>query len=150
MLGTLFFRLRASCEHLNRMIDAVKIRVCSVVNTGLADCLLVAIQLCRLRDADRVHACEPVPNPTGELRGILGRHREVVRSGYGEVFSDQAYSKGIHQSAHHNRQSSVIHLSGLRCGHVNSLWQPRHLKTVGPSLLLSSALLRDATTFRVL
>jgi hypothetical protein len=46
------------------MMDAVKIRVCSVVNTDLADCLLVAILLCRLRDADRVHLCEPFPNPT--------------------------------------------------------------------------------------
>jgi len=27
------------------MMDAVKIRVCSVVNTDLADCLLVAILL---------------------------------------------------------------------------------------------------------
>jgi hypothetical protein len=69
------------------MMDAVKIRVCSVVNTDLADCLLVAILLCRLRDADRVHLCEPVPNATGKLRGILGRHREVVRSGCGEVSS---------------------------------------------------------------
>jgi hypothetical protein len=46
------------------MMDAVKTRVCSVVNTDLADCLLVAILLCRLRDADRVPLCEPVPNPT--------------------------------------------------------------------------------------
>jgi hypothetical protein len=78
------------------MMDAVKIRVCSVVNTDLAYCLLVAILLCRLRDADRVHLCERVPNPTGELCGILGRHREVVRSGCGEVFSDQALSKRMH------------------------------------------------------
>jgi len=110
------------------MMDAVKIRVCSVVNTDLADCLLVAILLCRLRDADRVHLCEPIPNPTGKLRGILGRHREVVRSGCGEVSSGQAISEGIHQSArfeeYRSRQSSVMHLSGLRCGHVNSLWQP--------------------------
>jgi len=47
------------------MMDAVKIRVCSVVNTDLADCLLVAILFWRLRDADRVHLCEPVPNPRG-------------------------------------------------------------------------------------
>jgi hypothetical protein len=53
------------------MMDAVKIHVCSVVNTDLANCLLVAILPCRLRDANRVHLCEPVPNPTGELRGIL-------------------------------------------------------------------------------
>jgi hypothetical protein len=54
------------------MVDAERIRVCSVVNTDLVDCQLVAILLCRLRDADRVHLCEPVPNPTGELGGILG------------------------------------------------------------------------------
>ena len=33
MLGPLFFRLRFSCEHLNKMMNFVKIRVCSVVNT---------------------------------------------------------------------------------------------------------------------
>ena len=38
----------------------------------LADCLVVAILLCRLRDADRVHLCEPVRNPAGELGGIIG------------------------------------------------------------------------------
>src|SRR5437879_745307 len=36
-------------------------------------------------DDDRVHLCKPVPNPAGELGGILGGHREVVRSGCGEV-----------------------------------------------------------------
>jgi hypothetical protein len=51
------------------MVDAERSRVCSVVNTELTDCQLVAILLCRLRDADRVHLCEPVPNPTGELGG---------------------------------------------------------------------------------
>ena len=94
MLGPLFSAVAR--EHLKSMVDAERIRVCSVVNTDLAYCLLVAILLCRLRDADRVHLCERVPNPTGELRGILGRHREVVRSGCGEVFSDQAFSKRIH------------------------------------------------------
>jgi hypothetical protein len=90
MLGQLFFRLRSSCEHLNRMINAVKIRVCSVVNTDL-----VAILLCRLRDADRVHLCEPVPNPAGELGGIIGRHQQVVRSGCAEVSNDQKHTEGI-------------------------------------------------------
>jgi hypothetical protein len=37
VLGPLFFRLRLSCEHLNRMVDAVKIRVCSIVNTDVAE-----------------------------------------------------------------------------------------------------------------
>ena len=69
------------------MMDAVKIRVCSVVNTDLTDRKLVTIMILYLRDADRLHLCEPVPNPTGELGGMLGRHREVVRSGCGEVFS---------------------------------------------------------------
>jgi hypothetical protein len=81
------------------MMDAVKIRVCSVVNTDLADCLLVAILLCRLRDADRVHLCQPVPNPAGELGDIIGRHREVVRSVCGEVFSDKSLNQGIYQLA---------------------------------------------------
>ena len=43
MLETLFSAIEVALEHLNRMLDAAKIRVCSVVNTDVADCLLVAI-----------------------------------------------------------------------------------------------------------
>jgi hypothetical protein len=46
MLETLFSAIEVALEHLNRMLDAAKIRVCSVVNTDLADCLLVAILPC--------------------------------------------------------------------------------------------------------
>lgn len=47
MLGPLFSAVEVAREHLNRMLDAAKIRVCSVVNTDVADCLLVAILPCR-------------------------------------------------------------------------------------------------------
>jgi hypothetical protein len=62
------------------MVDAERTRVCSVVNTDLADCQLVAMLFCRLCDADRVHLCEPVPNPTGELHAYSELENPPVRS----------------------------------------------------------------------
>ena len=59
MLGPLFSAVPVAREHLKRMVDAGRTGVCSVVNTDLVDCRLVAILLCRLRDADRVHLGEP-------------------------------------------------------------------------------------------
>jgi hypothetical protein len=47
ILGPLFSAVEVACEHLNRMLDAARIRVCSVVNTEGADSLLVAILACR-------------------------------------------------------------------------------------------------------
>ena len=41
----------------NRMLDAAKIRVCSVVNTDVADCLLVAIPPC-CQDWLRMKNCQ--------------------------------------------------------------------------------------------
>jgi hypothetical protein len=43
MLGPLFSAIEVAREHLNGRLHAAKIRVCSVMNTGVADCLLVAI-----------------------------------------------------------------------------------------------------------
>jgi hypothetical protein len=43
MLGTLFSPVEVALEHLNKRLDAAKIRVCSVLNTDAADCLLVVI-----------------------------------------------------------------------------------------------------------
>jgi hypothetical protein len=43
MLGSLFSAIEVALEHLNGMLDGAKIRVCSIVNTDVADCLLVAI-----------------------------------------------------------------------------------------------------------
>jgi hypothetical protein len=40
MLGPLFSAIDVARERLDRMLDAAKIRVCSVVNTDVADCLL--------------------------------------------------------------------------------------------------------------
>jgi hypothetical protein len=47
MLGPLFSAVDVARERLNRMVDAAKIRVCPVVYTDVADCLLVAILPCR-------------------------------------------------------------------------------------------------------
>src|ERR1700730_3030769 len=43
MLGPLFSAVEVARERLTSMLDAAKIRVCSVVHTDVADCLLVAI-----------------------------------------------------------------------------------------------------------
>ena len=43
MLGTLFSVIEVAFEHLSRRVDAAKIRVCSVLYTDVADCVLVAI-----------------------------------------------------------------------------------------------------------
>jgi hypothetical protein len=43
MLGTLFSVIEVAFEHLNGRLDAAKIRVCPILNTDVADCLLVAI-----------------------------------------------------------------------------------------------------------
>jgi hypothetical protein len=40
MLGPLFSAIDVARERLDSMLDAAKIRVCSVVNTDVADCLL--------------------------------------------------------------------------------------------------------------
>jgi hypothetical protein len=37
MLGPHFFSVEVVIEHLNRIMDAVKIHVCSIVNTAVAD-----------------------------------------------------------------------------------------------------------------
>jgi hypothetical protein len=41
MLEPLFFAVEVARKHLNKMLDAAKIRVCTVVNTDAAGCLLV-------------------------------------------------------------------------------------------------------------
>jgi|SRR6266852_4257024 hypothetical protein len=43
MLGPLFSAVEVAREHLNRILDAAKIGVCTVVDTDVADCLFVAI-----------------------------------------------------------------------------------------------------------
>jgi hypothetical protein len=43
MLGPLFSAVEVAREHLDGMLDAPKTRVCSVLNTDVADCLLAAI-----------------------------------------------------------------------------------------------------------
>ena len=43
MLGPLFSAVEVARERLNRMLGAAKIRVCTVVDTDVPDCLFVAI-----------------------------------------------------------------------------------------------------------
>ena len=43
MLGPLFSALAVARGRLKSMLDAAKIRVCTVMNTGAADCLLFAM-----------------------------------------------------------------------------------------------------------
>jgi hypothetical protein len=44
MLGSLFCAIEVACERLNRRLDASKIRVCTVVNTYVADVFVVRLE----------------------------------------------------------------------------------------------------------
>jgi len=43
MFGPIFFAVEVACERLNGMLGARKIRVCSLVYSGVEICLLLAI-----------------------------------------------------------------------------------------------------------
>src|SRR6267143_2464536 len=47
-------------------------------------------------DADRIHICKPVPNPTGELGGVLRGQREDGRSDRGEDDGRRDHPKLVH------------------------------------------------------
>ena len=71
MLGPLFSAVDVACEHHNEMLVAAKIRVCSVVYTGAADCMIVAIALPRrLVLEERLLACKR--NSGGIVRKLAG------------------------------------------------------------------------------
>jgi hypothetical protein len=61
MLGPLFSAVELACKRLNRMLDAPKTRVCSVVYTAAAGALLSRY---------RLSAGEPVDQPNGLARRL--------------------------------------------------------------------------------
>ena len=66
--GHLFQRQRLHGERLNRMLDAAKTCVCSVADTDVANCLFVAILLCRAR----ITGNRPTADVLLDLRRWLG------------------------------------------------------------------------------